>query len=123
MRTVDKKDQQESQSEYSIFIRITGDYDGVPLVGLGEARPSSASDETLKSTLRYSRKMARRLIGKQLDLTSQTPTEHVNDVVQEVISDIFGMSGNVASQQRPSPSVCFATECALLDLIAKKQWC
>lgn len=108
-------------SEYSIFIRITGDYDGVPLVGLGEARPTSASNETLKSTLRYSRKMARRLVGKQLDLTSQAPAEHVHDVVHEVVSDIFGMGGNVARQRRPSPSVCFAAECALLDLIAKNR--
>lgn len=108
-------------SDYSIFIRITGEHDGASLIGLGEARPTSASGESLNSALRYARKMARRLIGKQLDLTSQTPTEQVNDVVQNVISDIFGISGNGASQQRPSPSVCFATECALLDLIAKKQ--
>lgn len=113
--------QAKKPSEYSFFIRVTGEHDGAPLVGLGEARPTSASEETLKSTLRYARKVARRLVGKQLDLTSQAPTEHANDVVQEIVSDISGIAGNVASQRRPSPSVCFAAECALLDLIAKNR--
>lgn len=113
--------QTKKPDEYSIFIRVTGEHGGAPLVGLGEARPTSASGEALKSTLRYARKMARRLVGKQLDLTSQAPAEHVHGVVQEIVSDIFGIGGNVASQRRPSPSVCFATECALLDLIAKNR--
>ncbi|MBE0398957.1 hypothetical protein EI168_02390 [Halomonas sp. FME1] len=123
--TQEAQETQEAQArkpdDYSIFIRITGEYDGAPLIGLGEARPTRASGESLNSTLRYARKMARRLIGKQLDFTSQAPIEHVNDIVQNVIGDIFGISGNGASQQRPSPTVCFATECALLDLIAKKR--
>ncbi|MGP9806729.1 hypothetical protein ACT3TQ_04100 [Halomonas sp. AOP12-C2-37] len=116
-----KEERAKKPGEHSIFIRVTGEYDGAPLIGLGEARPTNGSGEALKSTLRYARKMAKRLIGKQLDLTSEMPTEHVNDIVQEIISEIFGIEGNVESERRPSPSVCFATECALLDLMAKNR--
>lgn len=113
--------QAKKADEYSIFIRITGEYESKILVGLGEARPSVASEESLKSSMRYARKMVRHLVGQQVDLNSGKPTQHVHDMVSEISSFILGVSNDFTNQRRPSPSVCFAIECALLDLIAKKQ--
>lgn len=108
---------------YSIFFRVTAEVDGKEYVGLGEARPSSISAETLSRATRYAKKLARGLTGKALPVPAgeQKPTRQVREVVQQVVSEIFGYTEEGISQQRPSPSVCFAAECALLDIFAKQQ--
>lgn len=109
--------------KYSIFFKVTAVVDDKEFVGLGEARPSSTSAETLARATRYAKKLGRGLVGKSLPAPSdeQAPTRQVHDVVQQVVSEIFGYTDQSISQQRPSPSVCFAAECALLDILAKQQ--
>lgn len=107
--------------QHSIFIRLTAEQDGKQLIGMGEARPSRISEETLSSAGRYARKMARRLVGRSVNPDAEMPTRHAHDVVHDTVSEIFGLGENRISQQRPSPSVCFAAECALLDLMAKQR--
>ena len=108
---------------YSIFFKVTAEVDGKEYIGLGEARPSNISSETLSRATRYAKKLARGLTGKSLIIPGdeRKPTQQVREVVQQVVSEIFGYTEEGISQQRPSPSVCFAAECALLDILAKQQ--
>lgn len=107
--------------EHSIFVRLTAEQDGKPLVGLGEARPSRASEESLASAARYARRLSRGLVGQTLETSDGSPVECASGLVQQVVSELFGLGSLSIAQQRPSPSVCFAMECALLDLQAKQQ--
>lgn len=105
--------------EYSIFVELTGEENGEEFVGLGEARPTGASNETLSGAARYTRKMARRLVGKDVQTDAENPIGHAHDIVDDIVRDIFGIGKSSFTAQRPSPSVCFAVECALLDLMAR----
>ncbi|MBB3230163.1 hypothetical protein [Halomonas stenophila] len=107
--------------EYSIFFKVVAEVEGKEYIGLGEARPSSISSETLSRATRYGKKLARGLAGKSLPILAgeQGYAHQVHGVVQQVVSEIFGYTEEGNTQQRPSPSVCFAAECALLDIIAK----
>lgn len=105
--------------KYSVFIEVIGDDEGEVFAGLGEARPTRASDETLASATRYARKMARCLVGRTLRKDSESPVREVNDITDEIICDISGIGNNGIIERRPNPSVCFAAECAVLDLMAR----
>lgn len=105
--------------EHSVFIRVTAEDGGKELVGMGEARPTDISEETLSGSARFARKLARRLVGEQLQQEADVPSSHVHDVVDNAVGDTFGIGESGITEQRPCPSVCFAAESALLDLIAK----
>lgn len=117
-----KSDKVRGKSEeHSIFIRLTAEENGKELIGLGEARPTNISGETLPVAARYARKIARRLVSENIQQDTDVPFRHVHDVVSHVVSETFGIGEKGITELRPCPSVCFAVECALLDLIAKKR--
>lgn len=107
--------------DHSIFIRVTAEDNGKELVGLGEARPSTISEETLSGSARFARKIARRLVREDVQHDVDVPSSHVHDVVDGAVNDTFGIGESRITEQRPCPSVCFAVESALLDLIAKRR--
>jgi L-alanine-DL-glutamate epimerase-like enolase superfamily enzyme len=113
-----------ASSDYSIFIRITASIDEQDLIGLGEARPSAASTETVSQAFKNAARIAKHIAGREFELGIEQeggPEMQVHATVQRIMSSIFGVSGDIASNPRPSPSVCYAVECALLDIIAKHQ--
>jgi L-alanine-DL-glutamate epimerase-like enolase superfamily enzyme len=114
---------------YSLVFRVVAVVDGQQFIGLGECRPSRISNEILRRSHRHARRIARYLpiLTEALDWTLgdsdslEDAPRQVHELVQRAVSELFGFADTDERRQRPTPSIFFGLEMALLDVIAKSR--